>query len=351
MIPPVDVGVLKTHRWNMTITVFSTKQWVRDSFDAANTNNEHTIRYLEARLDKDTAALAEGSEAVCIFVNDNADRATIGILADRGVKMIALRCAGFNNVDLRAAEDHRIMVARVPAYSPHAVAEHAVGLLLTLNRRLHRAYNRIREGNFSLDGLMGFDLHDKTVGIIGTGTIGRIFARIMQGFGTNVIAYDRYPNKELAASGVEYVELEELYRRSDVISLHCPLTHETYHLINSYAIDSMKQGVTIINTSRGPLIDSLAVIEGLKNGHIGSVALDVYEEEADLFFEDLSDTVIQDDVFVRLLTFPNVLITSHQAFFTREAVSNIAATTLGNIAEFQEKNGCANCITAQRGYG
>ena len=339
------------HRGGMTITVFSTKRWVRDALDEANRRYAYQIRYLEARLEKETAALAEGSEAVCIFVNDNADRATIEALAERGVKMIALRCAGFNNVDLRAADDHGITVARVPAYSPYAVAEHAVGLLLTLNRKLHRAYNRIREGNFSLDGLMGFDLHGKTIGIIGTGTIGRIFARIMQGFGTTVVAYDRYPNDELAASGVEYVSLKELYQRSDVISLHCPLTHETYHLINTYAISAMKPGVMILNTSRGALIDSLAVIEGLKNGRIGSVALDVYEEEADLFFEDLSGEVIQDDVFVRLLTFPNVLITAHQAFFTREAVSNIATTTLTNIAEFAAKSECANCITAQSGYG
>ncbi len=335
----------------MTITIFSTKRWVRDALDEANRHHAYQIRYLEARLEKETAALAEGSEAVCIFVNDNADRATIEALAERGVRMIALRCAGFNNVDLRAADDHGITVARVPAYSPYAVAEHAVGLLLTLNRKLHRAYNRIREGNFSLDGLMGFDLHGKTIGIIGTGTIGRIFARIMQGFGTTVVAYDRYPNDELAASGVEYVSLKELYQRSDVISLHCPLTHETYHLINTYAISAMKPGVMILNTSRGALIDSLAVIEGLKNGRIGSVALDVYEEEADLFFEDLSGEVIQDDVFVRLLTFPNVLITAHQAFFTREAVGNIASTTLANIAEFAAKSECANCITASSGYG
>ncbi|TVR04172.1 MAG: 2-hydroxyacid dehydrogenase [Spirochaetaceae bacterium] len=335
----------------MTITVFSTKRWVRDALDEANGRHAYQIRYLEARLERETAALAEGSDAVCIFVNDNADRDTIEVLAERGVKMIALRCAGFNNVDLRAADDHGIIVARVPAYSPHAVAEHAVGLLLTLNRKLHRAYNRIREGNFALDGLMGFDLHGKTVGIVGTGTIGRIFAGIMRGFGTHVVAYDRYPNDELVASGVEYVSLKELYQRSDVISLHCPLTHETYHLINTYAISAMKRGVMIINTSRGALIDSLAVIEGLKNGRIGSVALDVYEEEADLFFEDLSGEVIQDDVFVRLLTFPNVLITAHQAFFTREAVGNIATTTLANIAEFVAKSECANCITAQNAYG
>lgn len=350
-VDPVDLFPGVSHRYTMTITVFSTKRWVRDAFDAANETHGHTLRYLDARLERETAALAEGSDAVCIFVNDTADRATISALADRGVKMIALRCAGFNNVDLRAAEDRGIVVARVPSYSPHAVAEHAAGMLLTLNRRLHRAYNRIREGNFSLDGLMGFDLHGKTIGIIGTGTIGRIFAGIMRGFGTHVLAYDRYPSDDLSAGGVDYVSLEELYRRSDVVSLHCPLTHETYHLINGYAIETMKQGVMIVNTSRGALIDSLAVIDGLKSGKIGSVALDVYEEEADLFFEDLSDEVIQDDVFVRLLTFPNVLITSHQAFFTREAVGNIAGTTLENISEYARTESCGNCITARRGYG
>jgi D-lactate dehydrogenase len=335
----------------MRMTVFSTKEWVRTFFDQTNEKHHLEIRYLETRLNSDTALLAEGADVVCIFVNDNADRAVIEVLARMGVRMIALRCAGFNNVDLAAAEEHGITVARVPAYSPYAVAEHALALLLGLNRRLHRSYNRVREGNFALDGLLGFDLHDKTVGIIGTGKIGEIFSRLLSGFGVTILAYDRYPRKELEEQGIAYVGLEELYNRSDVISLHCPLTHETYHLINEYAISAMKRGVMIINTSRGALIDSGAVIDGLKRGHIGSMGLDVYEEEADLFFEDLSDQVIQDDTFVRLLTFPNVLITAHQAFFTREAVANISETTFANVAEWAASDGCSNCITARAGYG
>ena len=335
----------------MKITVFSTKRWVSEFFDRVNEDYGFEIRYLEARLNADTAALAKGADVVCIFVNDNADRTALEALAEQGVGMVALRCAGFNNVDLKAAEELGITVARVPAYSPYAVAEHAVALLLGLNRRLHRAYNRVREGNFALDGLMGFDLHGKTVGVIGTGTIGAIFLGIMQGFGTTVLAYDRYPREDLQQRGVRYVGLEELYRESDVISLHCPLTHETYHLINEYAIRAMKPGAMVINTSRGALIDSSAVIDGLKDGRIGAVGLDVYEEEADLFFEDLSDQVIKDDTFVRLLTFPNVLITAHQAFFTREAVENISRTTFTNIAEWREVQGCSNCITAKAGYG
>lgn len=341
----------RTHSEGMKLTVFSTKEWVRTFFDQTNADYGFEIHYLETRLNRDTAPLADGADAVCIFVNDNADRAAIEVLARGGVRMIALRCAGFNNVDLAAAEEHRITVARVPAYSPHAVAEHAMALILGLNRRLHRAYNRVREGNFALDGLLGFDLHGKTVGIIGTGKIGEIFSTILSGFGVTVLAYDRYPRDDLAANGIAYVGLEELYRRSDVISLHCPLTHETYHLINDYAIQSMKPGVMLINTSRGALIDTGAVIDGLKSGRIGSVGLDVYEEEADLFFEDLSNEVIQDDTFVRLLTFPNVLITAHQAFFTREAVANISETTFSNIRQWEASSGCDNCITARAGYG
>jgi D-lactate dehydrogenase len=260
------------------------------------------------------------------------------------VKAIALRCAGYNNVDLKAAEERGMAVVRVPAYSPYAVAEHAVGLILALNRRYHRAYNRIREGNFSLDGLLGFDIHGKTVGIIGTGKIGRIFGGIIAGFGTRILAYDKFPNEDFRVSGAEYVDLDQLYRQSDIISLHCPLTHETYHLINEYAIKTMKPGVTIINTSRGALIDSAAVIDGLKNGRIGYLGLDVYEEEGDLFFEDLSDQVIQDDTFVRLQTFPNVLITAHQAFFTREAVDNIAETTVANLRDLRDTGSCANSV-------
>ncbi len=347
----VDFALAEVHSEMVKMTVFSTKDWVRRFFEPTNEDFGFEIRYLEALLNRDTAPLAEGADAVCIFVNDTADRPALQELARVEVKMVALRCAGFNNVDLAAAEEFGITVARVPAYSPHAVAEHAIALLLGLNRRLHRAYNRVREGNFALDGLLGFDLYGKTVGVIGTGKIGEIFAGIMKGFGTRVLAYDRYPRDEVSGLGVTYVGLEQLYGESDVISLHCPLNHETYHLINEYAIASMRPGVTIVNTSRGALIDSVAVIEGLKSGKIGAVGLDVYEEEADLFFEDLSDQVIQDDTFVRLLTFPNVLITAHQAFFTREAVENISRTTFENIKAWSSETGCANCITSATGYG
>ncbi len=342
--------VLDAHTRLMNIAVFSTKRWVREFFDIVNQEYEFDLHYLEARLNADTARLAEGSDVVCIFVNDNADAAVLEVLAGVGVKMIALRCAGFNNVDLKTAERLGITVARVPAYSPYAVAEHAVALILGLNRRLYRSYNRVREGNFALDGLLGVDLHGRTVGIIGTGKIGGIFAGIMAGFGMRVLAYDRYPRDDLKEQGVTYVSLEDLYGESDIVSLHCPLTHETYHIINDYAINSMKRGAMVINTSRGALIDTNAVIEGLKAGRIGSMALDVYEEEADLFFEDLSDQVIQDDTFVRLLTFPNVLITAHQAFFTRDAVVNISRTTFHNIAEWRDIQGCENCITVKAGY-
>lgn len=335
----------------MRIVVYSTKAWVRDAFDRSNERYGFDVQYLDTRLDATTAPLADGAEAVCVFVNDTADKETLRVLAESGVKMVALRSAGFNNVDLHAAREYGLTVARVPAYSPYAVAEHTVALILALNRRLYRAYNRVREGNFALDGLLGFDVHGKTVGVIGTGKIGEIFARIISGFGVTLLGYDRFPRDELRELGMEYVGLEELYRRSDIVSLHCPLNHETYHLINDYAINSLKRGAMVVNTSRGPLIDSTAVIDGLKEGKIGSVALDVYEEEADLFFEDLSDQVIQDDTFVRLLTFPNVLITAHQAFFTAEAVTNISDTTFENLAEFAEKNACRNCIDVEHAYG
>jgi len=319
----------------MKVAVFSSKRWVERAFSSAPQNHDLEFTFLEPTLTNHTAQLAAGHEVICIFVNDTADETVLKQLSAAGVRHIALRCAGFNNVDLETAEELGISVVRVPAYSPYAVAEHAVGLILTLNRRYHRAHNRVREQNFSLDGLLGFDLHGKRVGVIGTGRIGRIFARIMQGFGCTVSAYDRYPNDELAASGVRYVELAELYSQSDIISLHCPLTHETHHIINNDSVDQMSDGVMIINTSRGPLIDSTAVIDGLKRHRIGYLGLDVYEEEGDLFFEDLSEEVIQDDTFARLQTFPNVLITAHQAFFTREAVDNIAKTTIENISELE----------------
>jgi len=327
----------------MNIAVFSTKKWVRDSF-SQKIPRDMDVTFLEARLTAETAALAKDYDAVCIFVNDNADAKIMDILARGKVKLIALRCAGFNNVDLAAAARHNIGVVRVPAYSPFAVAEHALGLILTLNRKYHRAHNRVREGNFSLDGLLGFDIHGKTIGVIGTGKIGQIFIDIISGFGCKILAYDKYPQDKLKEKGVEYCDLEQLYSQSDIISLHCPLNHETYHIINEYAIKSMKQGVMIINSSRGPLIDTNAVIDGLKNGTIGYLGLDVYEEEDELFFEDLSDQVIQDDTFVRLQTFPNVLITSHQAFFTREAIANIRDTTYKNIKDYLKEGRSKNQV-------
>ncbi|NCN05702.1 MAG: 2-hydroxyacid dehydrogenase [Spirochaetales bacterium] len=319
-----------------TIAVFSTKGYVRESFrrvqEASSEFQALELTFFEPRLNRDTAALATGHDGVCIFVNDLADKPVIDRLHEVGVKVIALRCAGFNNVDLNHCQEMGLEVMRVPAYSPYAVAEHTVGLALTLNRKLHKAYNRVRDGNFSLDGLLGFDFHGKTVGVIGTGRIGQVFARIMGGFGCRVLAYDRFPQPELAAGGLfEYGELATLYESSDIISLHCPLTQDTFHMINDYTLAAMKDGVVILNTSRGPLVDTNAVIDALKSGKIGALGLDVYEEEGDLFFEDLSNQVIQDDTFVRLQTFPNVLITGHQAFFTREAIDAIARTTLENL--------------------
>jgi D-lactate dehydrogenase len=331
----------------MKLAVFSTKKWVRNSF-SHNIPEGMELSFFEAGLNENTVKLADGFDAVCVFVNDVVNDRVIKSLADQGVKIIALRCAGFNNVDLRAAAEKGITVCRVPAYSPYAVAEHALGLILSLNRKYHRAHARVREGNFALDGLMGFDLRGKTIGIIGTGKIGQIFIEIVSGLGMRILAYDKYPSDQVKAKGVEYVELEQLYRESNIISLHCPLTQETYHIINDYAIKSMKQGVMIINTSRGPLIDTNAIIGGLKSGRIGYVGLDVYEEEGDLFFEDLSDEVIQDDTFVRLQTFPNVLITAHQAFFTKEAIDNIRDTTFENLTALNEGRACVNIVTENK---
>jgi D-lactate dehydrogenase len=323
----------------MKTVVFSTKPYDRRYFDQFNTDNKVDITYLEPRLTAETVSLANGHQAVCVFTNDDVSADIIEQLAGYGVKLIALRCAGFNNVDLAAAEQHGLTVVRVPAYSPYAVAEHTVALMLGLNRHLHKAYNRVREGNFALEGLMGFDLHGKTIGLIGTGKIGAITAGLLNGFGCQLLAVDKYENADFLALTNEtgrarYVELDELLASSDVISLHCPLTPETHHIIDATAIAKMKLGAMVINTSRGALVDTQAVIEGLKSGKVGSLGLDVYEEESDLFFENLSDQVIQDDVFSRLLTFPNVLITGHQAFFTHEAMSKIAETTLTNIQQF-----------------
>lgn len=333
----------------MKIAVFSTKSFDRASLDEVNRNRgrDHALTYFETRLTPETAGLAEGFEAVCPFVNDDLSEGVLATLADLGVRLLLLRSAGFNHVDLRAAARYGITVARVPAYSPHAVAEHAVGLILTLNRKFHRAYNRVREGNFALDGLLGFDLHGRTVGCVGTGRIGTVFCRIMAGFGCRILAYDPYPSAEAEAAGAAYVTLDTLLEASEIIALHLPLTPETHHLINGAAIHRMRPGVMLINTSRGGLIDTVAVIEGLKRRQIGALGLDVYEEEADLFFEDLSGTVIQDDVFARLLTFPNVLITGHQGFFTAEALRNIAETTLTNATAFATGEGELHAVTLE----
>jgi D-lactate dehydrogenase len=323
----------------MKIAVFSTKPYDRQSLDGANRHHHHELVYFEPRLTSETVALAGGFEAVCPFVNDQLTADVLETLAGGGLRLLTLRSAGFNHVDLAAARRLGVTVARVPAYSPHAVAEHAVGLVLTLNRRLHRAYARVREGNFSLDGLLGFDLHGKTVGVVGTGKIGAVFCRIMAGFGCRILAHDPHPSAEARALGAEFVELDELFGASDVIALHLPLTPATHHLIDDAAVRRMRRGVMLINTSRGGLVDTRAVIAGLKSGKIGALGLDVYEEEADLFFEDLSGSVIQDDVFARLLTFPNVIITGHQGFFTREALANIAEVTLENATAFETGRG------------
>lgn len=317
-----------------TIAFFDTKPYDRQFFDAANNNGLFDIKYLLPHLNVDTARLAQGSQVVCAFVNDVIDKDTIAILKDSGVRFVALRCAGYNNVDLKAA--FGVMpVARVPEYSPHAVAEHAAGLILSLNRKIHRAYNRVRDGNFTLNGLLGFDLFGKTAGVVGTGKIGKCLVSILKGFGMKVLAYDAFPDEAYAArEGISYVDLATLWKEADVVSLHCPLTPQTHHLISESTIANMKSGVTIINTGRGALVDAKALVQGLKSGKIGAAGLDVYEEESEYFFEDFSASVVSDDTLARLLTFPNVLITAHQAFFTAEAMRNIAETTLNNVQDF-----------------
>jgi D-lactate dehydrogenase len=333
----------------MRIAFFSTKSYDLSHFDRANREHGHghELSYFEPRLTRDTAPLANGFEGVCAFVNDQLDGEVLRALRDGGTGLIALRSAGFNHVDLEVADELGLTVVRVPAYSPHAVAEHAAALILALNRKIYRAYNRVREGNFALEGLLGFDLHGKTVGTIGTGRIGLIFAQIMSGFGCQVLAFDPYPNVE-AEAVVRYVELDELLATSDIVSLHCPLTPSTHHMVDASAVEAMKDGVMLINTSRGQLVDTRAVIEGLKSGRIGHLGLDVYEEEEDLFFEDLSDRVIHDDTFTRLLTFPNVLITGHQGFFTREAVTSIAETTLSNVTAYERGTGAIHRVSSRQ---
>ncbi len=321
------------------VAFYDTKIYDRPSFEHYGRMHDLQFRFLETKLNEDTVELARGSDAVCVFVNDTVNEAVIDRLYELGVRMIALRSAGYNNVDVRHAFG-RIHVVHVPAYSPYAVAEHAMALLLTSVRRIHKAYNRTREFNFSLNGLTGFDLHGKTVGVIGTGRIGRIFIDICRGFGMNVIAYDQFPAKD---SGIRYVALEELFRESDIISLHCPLTDETRHMINADSIAAMKKGVVIINTSRGGLVDAEALLEGIKRRIVGAACLDVYEEEADIFFEDRSGHILNYDLLSRLISMPNVILTSHQAFLTEEALNNIAETTVNNILSYFEKDGiCDN---------
>lgn len=333
---------------DLKIVMFGTQPYDRESFERIRSAYGFAIEYHRSHLDAVNAVLARGADVVCLFVNDTADADTVRRLAGLGVRLIALRCAGFNNVDLRAAAECGLPVVRVPAYSPHAVAEHAVALLLSLDRKIHRAYWRTRDGNFSLHGLLGFDFYGKTAGIVGTGKIARELIRILRGFGMEVLAYDIHPDEAYARqAGFEYVALDELYARSDVVSLHCPLTERTLYLIDDEAIARMKPGVVLINTGRGRLIRTEALIEGLKQRRIGAAGLDVYEEEAAYFYEDTSDRIMDDDVLARLLSFNNVIVTSHQGFFTREALDNIAHTTLQNIREFALGRTLTNAVKTE----
>ena len=317
------------------IAFFGAKPYDIASFDKVNEKYNYDIRYYKGHLNPNNVVLTQDTDVVCIFVNDTADAAVIDAMVDNGVKLLALRCAGFNNVDLKAAKG-KLPVVRVPAYSPYAVAEYSLALMLSLNRKIHRAYWRTRDGNFSLNGLMGFDMHGKTIGIIGTGKIAKILIRLLKGFGMRILAYDLYPDMKFAGEeGISYVSLDELYREPDIISLHCPLTDQTKYMIDKDSIDKMKEGVMIINTGRGQLINTNDLIEGLKEKKIAAAGLDVYEEEGEYFYEDKSDKIIDDDVLARLLSFNNVIVTSHQAFFTKEALHNIAETTLQNIEDFR----------------
>ena len=326
---------IKTNNMAYKIAFFGAKPYDIASFDKVNEKYNYDIRYYKGHLNPNNVVLTQDTDGVCIFVNDTADAAVIDAMVDNGVKLLALRCAGFNNVDLKAAKG-KLPVVRVPAYSPYAVAEYSLALMLSLNRKIHRAYWRTRDGNFSLNGLMGFDMHGKTIGIIGTGKIARILIRLLKGFGMRILAYDLYPDMKFAGEeGISYVSLDELYRESDIISLHCPLTDQTKYMIDKDSIDKMKEGVMIINTGRGQLINTNDLIEGLKEKKIAAAGLDVYEEEGEYFYEDKSDKIIDDDVLARLLSFNNVIVTSHQAFFTKEALHNIAETTLQNIEDFR----------------
>lgn len=326
--------ILPKNQGFMKITFFSAKPYDRETFNKRNNGFGFELEYFETHLGPHIINAVEQTDAVCAFVNDKLNEQVLGELAQKGVKVVALRCAGFNNVDLPAAKKYGIRICRVPAYSPEAVAEHAVAMLLTLNRKTHKAYNRVREQNFSLTGLLGFNVNGKTIGVLGTGNIGAAFCRIMLGFGCPVLAHDLYPNPQLISLGVQYVSREEVFTRADILSLHCPLNESTHHMINPEAIRIMKKGVALINTSRGGLIDTKAVIDGLKSKQIGYLGLDVYEHEGSLFFRDLSTNIIEDDTIQRLMSFPNVLITAHQAFLTHEALDQIAGTTLRNVDEY-----------------
>ena len=330
----------------MKIAFFDTKQYDKPSFDKFAKEHGVEIKYFETKLNEDTVELATGYDAVCVFVNDTINKAVIDKLERLGIKVVALRCAGFNNVDMKYAFG-KIHVLRVPAYSPYAVAEHTMALLLTSIRRIHKAYIRSRDYNFSLNGLTGFDLFGKTVGVIGTGKIGKVFIDICKGFGMNMLAYDKFPDYSIECEKVKYVELEEIFKNSDIISLHCPLTPETRYIIDEGAIDKCKSGVVILNTSRGALVDATALLNGIKTRKVGAACLDVYEEESDIFFEDNSGHIMEDDTLARLISMPNVIVTSHQAFLTREALENIAQTTIENLVNFFENGQCENelCYT------
>ena len=329
----------------MRIAVFSTKPYDQEYFDRYAKKEELQFTYFDSPLNRDTANLASGFEVICVFVNDKVDRETIDQLSQFGVRLIALRCAGYNNVDLGAAREKDIRLVRVPAYSPEAVAEHALALILTLNRKTHKAYNRVREGNFSLNKLMGFNLHGKKVGVIGTGKIGATFCKIMKGMGCEVLAFDLYPSEDLKRQGIIYKPLEKIFEETDIISLHCPLNPDTKHMINKESLSKMKHGIMIINTSRGALIYTPDILEGLAEKKVGYLGIDVYEQEENIFFKDLSEMIIEDDLILRLISYPNVLITSHQAYFTREAMEEITQTTIENIREFCEGRTLTNELT------
>ncbi|MEA5470345.1 2-hydroxyacid dehydrogenase [Spirulina sp. 06S082] len=332
----------------MRVAIFSTKPYDRQFFEAANCDGKHEFVFFETPLNRETAPLAREFPAVCVFVNDNLNAATLLTLSEGDTRLIALRCAGYNNIDLTIARELGFTITRVPAYSPYAVAEHTIGLMLALNRRIHRAYNRVRNGNFALSGMLGFDMRDRTAAVIGTGKIGALTANLLNAFGCHLVGYDVYENPDCIALGMEYLSLEKALSVADIITLHCPLLPSTHHIIDDRAIACMKKGVMLINTSRGGLIDTQAVIRGLKSEQVGYLGMDVYEKEQKLFFEDLSDVVMQDDDFGRLLTFPNVLITGHQAFFTREAMTEIAHTTLINLNDFEANRPCANNLDLEK---